>query len=118
VSGDVSAASTCDDEEYGCTEDGAEALADPVADHFAGFHSAGCPDAEADGGVDVTAGDGSDAVGGTDEGETEGNGNAKYADLVPGDHGGAAAEEHQDEGADEFSKVFFHEFLQEQLLAS
>jgi hypothetical protein len=56
----------------------------------------------------VAARDGADALGGTDEGETEGDGDAEDADFVASNNGSAATEEHQDEGADEFSEVLFH----------
>ena len=60
----------------------------------------------------MAAGDGADSVSRADQCESEGEGDAEDANLVPGDHGGAAAKEHEDECAHQFSKVLFHEFLQ------
>ena len=85
---------------------------DPVADHVFQGHPSGDKYAEAHGGIDVASGDGADPVSRADQSESEGEGDANDAHLVPRDHSGAAAEEHEDECAYQFSEVFFHGFLQ------
>ena len=107
----VAAVDAADDNgEHSGGEDGSSELADPVADHIAGLHAAGGPYAQADGGVDVAAGDGADTVGSADEREAEGECDAEDSDFVAGHDCGAAAKEHQNEGAYEFCKIFFHTF--------
>ena len=85
-----------------------EELADPVAEHVLDGHAPGNIDAEADGWIDVAAGDGANAVGCADQRQSKGEGDAEDADLVAGNHGRSTAEEHQDEGAHEFREIFLH----------
>ena len=74
---------------------------------------AGDEDAEADGGIDVTARNRADAVGHRDDGEAERGRDAQEIDgggarSHATDGGGAAAEKHQRERSDEFGQRLVH----------
>ena len=86
-------------------------LPDPVADQFGRLHPTGGPHAQAYGRIDVAAGDGPNAVSRANERKAKGECDADDADLVAGDHGSTAPKKHQDEGADQFCKVFLHILL-------
>ena len=87
----------------------AKELRHPVLNHFACAHAAGQEGAEGHGGVHMAARDGADAIGHGDDGEAEGEGDAKLADLAAREHGGAAAEENQRRRTDEFRDELLHE---------
>ncbi len=59
-------------------------------------------------GIDVASGDGPDAIRRADEGKAKSECDAEDADLVAGDHGSSATKKHQDEGANQFRKIFLH----------
>ena len=95
--------------------EGAQHLGHHVGQHLGTGELASRPEPEGHGGVDVASGDVTDRVGGSQQGETEGEGNAEEAEakrvgggVVIGEHGSqhgtAAATEHEPEGTDEFGK--------------
>ena len=93
------------------TQDCSDALADPIANHVHDREATGDKCAEADGRIDVAAGDGANAVGRANEAEAEGKCNADDADQASGtagNDGDADSKEHQDEGSNQLRKVFFH----------
>src|SRR5262249_54494230 len=110
--GNVAAPSAHNHGEHAGSKNRAKALSDPVANHFAGLHTPRSPDPQADCGIDVASGYGTDPVGGPDQRESEGNCDPENADFLAGNHSCAATEEHEDERANQFCKVLLHELLQ------
>ena len=99
-----------EEQQDGAGDDTADQLAAPVAAGVLPAHAAGERDGEGDGRVDVAAGDVSDRVRHGDDGQTESDGGAHDTGRLaaPEEHSVAAAQEHQNEGSDAFSKVLFH----------
>jgi len=83
-------------------------LGAPVEQHLARGHPAGQEHAQAHRRIDVAARDRPEAVGEGDDGEAERQRDAELADVVAAQDGGAAAEQHQDQGADEFRSELGH----------
>ena len=87
-------------------DDSTDHLADHIGDEFREVHPPGDQHAEADGRVDMAAGDGSDAIGHGDQAEAEGEGNSREADMLAGNDGGAATDENERKRADHLGKRF------------
>src|SRR5208283_1399286 len=105
-----------DEIEHRRSDDRAENLSDPVADHFVRAHATRDEDPEADRRIDVAARDRADAVSHGDDGETKGardaeQVNSSRARAHAADNCRPAAEEHQGEGSYEFRQSLIHYFL-------
>ena len=100
--------------EHERADDRAEDLSDHIGDEVTGRHAARDQRAEADGRIDVAAGDRADRIGHCDDGEAERESNAEDADSRRAGNGrscddcGAAAEEYERECTDELGESLLH----------
>ena len=105
------AAETEDRSENACARESAEALGDDVADEVSHAHAARDEHAERYRGVDVAARDVADAVSHADDDKTERQSGQDVAAAVrrvaADEHRGAAAEYHENHGADKFGDELF-----------
>ena len=100
------------DEQQSASDDTADKLGNPVAKHFFQRHATISPNAEADGGVQVSTRNVADAISHGNHSQTKGDGNAKETNMS--EEGGTATSENEDECAEQFGEELvanFHNVL-------
>ena len=90
------------------SDDTADELGSPVAEHFLEAHAAIDENAKTDGGIEVGTRNVADAISHGDHGKAESDGYTKEADMS--EQGRSTATEHQDECAEQFGEELFTVF--------
>ena len=91
-------------EQQSTSDDTADELGSPVAQHFLETHAAVDENAKTDSRIKVSARDVADAISHGHHGQTEGDGNAKETDMS--EEGGTATSKDEDECAEQFGEEF------------